>query len=74
MNTFISTKKSYLYIVGRPVRDAQVTTHLQLAQHWNISTKLWQNILFYQQSQPLYDVMQKEIDNLNFIQGAIVNI
>ena len=30
-----------------------------------------QNILFYQHFQTLYDVMQKEIENLEFIQGVI---
>ena len=29
---------------------------------------------FYQHSQPLYDVMQKEIENLEFVQGVIFEI
>ena len=27
-------------------------------------------MFFYQHSQPLYDVMQKEIENLEFVQGV----
>ena len=48
----------------------KIAADLQLAKNWNISTKVWQDILFYQHSQPLYDVMQKELENLEFVQGV----
>ena len=38
-------KKSSLYIIGRSLRDGKVTTYLQLAQKWNLSTKNWPNLL-----------------------------
>ena len=62
-------QKSRLFIVGRSVRD-EVTTYLQLARNWNVSTKIWQNLFLYRHSQLLYDVMQKKIDNLEFVQCA----
>ena len=43
-------------------------------KNWNISTKALQNLLFYQHSQPLYDVIQKEIENLEFVQGVNFDI
>ena len=42
----IFQKKSHLYIVGRPMREKLVAICLQLAQNWNVSTKVWQNLLF----------------------------
>ena len=60
-----------LYIVGRSLRDKKVTTYLQLAQKGNLSTKFDKTYFFYQHSQTLYDVMQEEIENLEFVQGFI---
>ena len=48
----------------------KVATNSQLDQKWNLSTKIWQNLLFYQLSQTIYDVMQKEIENLEIVQGV----
>ena len=58
--------QSCFYIVGRSISLGRVTTYLQLAQNWKLSIKFWQNLLFNKQSQQRYDVMQKEIDNLEF--------
>ena len=63
-------EKFCLYIVGRSIRDGNVTTYLQLAQKWNLSSKIRRHSLFYQHSQPLYDVLQKEIENLEIVQGV----
>ena len=63
-------KKSRLHIDGRWVRDGKVPTCLQLAQNWNASIKCGQNLLFFQLSQQLYDDMQNEINNLEFVQGV----
>ena len=43
---------------------------LQLAPNWNLSTKIWQSFLFSQDYQPFYDVMQKGIENLEFVPGV----
>ena len=63
-------KKSSFYFIGWSFRNWKIAAYLQLAKNWNISTKVWQNLLFYQHSQPLYDVMQKEIENLEFVRGV----
>ena len=63
-------KKSRLVIVGRSLREGKVTTYLQLAQNWNLSAKICQNLLFYLHSQNLFDIMQKDIENLEFAHGV----
>ena len=63
-------KKSSLCFIGWPFRNWKIAADLQLAEKWNFSNKVWQNYFFYQHSQPLYDVMQKEIKNLEFVQGV----
>ena len=63
-------KKSSLFFIGWPIRKWKITADLQLAKNCKISTKVWQNLLFYQHSQLLYDVMQKEVENLEFVQGV----
>ena len=65
-----SYKNSRSYIIGRSPRDEKVATYFQLAQKWNLPTKIWQNLLFYQHFEPLYDVMQNEIEKLEFVQGV----
>ena len=62
-------KKSSLYFIDWSFRNWKIAASLQFAKNWNISTKVRQNLLFYQHSQPLYDVMQKEIENL-FVRGV----
>ena len=69
MNMLISTK-SRVYLIGWSFRNWKIAAYLLLAKNWNISTKVWQNLLFYQHSQPVYDVMQKEIENLEFVRGV----
>ena len=63
-------KKSSLYFNGWSFRNWKITAYLHLAKSWNISTKVRQNLLFYQHSQPLYDVMQNEIENYEFVRGV----
>ena len=43
---------------------------LQQAHKWNNWIRVWQNLVFYQNFQLLYDVLQKEIENLEFVQGV----
>ena len=70
LNTLISTKKSTLYFIGWSFKNWKIAAYLKLAENWIMSTKFWQNLLFYQHSQPLYDNMQKEIENLEFVRGV----
>ena len=63
-------KKSSLYFIGWSVRNWKIAAYLRLAKNLNISAKVRQNLLFYQHSQPFYEVMQKEIGNLEFVQGV----
>ena len=59
-------KEPSVYFIGWFIRNWKIAAYLQLAKNWNISTKLDKIYFFYQHSQPLYDVMQKEIENLEF--------
>ena len=63
-------EKSSLYFIGWSFKNWKIAVSLQLAKNWNISTKVWQNFHFIQHSQPLYDVMQKEIENFEFVRGV----
>ena len=63
-------KKSSLCFIGWSIRNWIITPDLQLSENWNISCKVSQNLLFYQHSQPLYNVMQKEIEILEFVCGV----
>ena len=70
MNKLISTKnRVFISLVG-----PSETGKSQLIYNWlKIGTfqptfdKIY---FFYQHSQPLYDVMQKEVENLEFVQGV----
>ena len=39
-------KESSLYFIGWTFRNWKVAAYVQLAKNWNISTKVWQDILF----------------------------
>ena len=70
MNKFISTKnRVFTSLVG-----ASETGKAQLIYNWlkfGRSQPKFDKIYFsYQHSQPLYDVMQNEIENLEFMQRA----
>ena len=70
MNKLISTKNR----VFTSLVDPSDTGKTQLSYNWlkigNFQPKFDKNYFFYQHSQPLYDVMQKEIDNLQFVRGV----
>ena len=64
-------KKSVLHSIGWDFRNWKISTDLQLAKNWGtFQPKCDKIYFFYQHSQPLYDVMQKEIDNLEFVRGV----
>ena len=39
-------KKSSLYFIGWSFRNWKIAAYLQLVKNWNISTKVWQDLLF----------------------------
>ena len=61
-------KNSSLSFIGWTFRNWKIAGDLQLVKDCNNSTKVRKNLFFYQHSQPLYNVMQKEIENLEFVQ------
>ena len=70
MNKLISTKnRVFISLVG-----PSETGKSQLIYNWLklgiFQPKFDKIYFFYQHSQPLYDVMQKEIENLEFVQGG----
>ena len=70
MNKLISTKnRVFISLVG-----PSETGKLQLIYNWlkigTFQPKFAKIYFFYQHFQPLYDVMQKEIENLEFVRGV----
>ena len=70
MNNLISTKnRVFISLVG-----PSETGKSQLLYNWlkigTFQSKFDKIYFFYQHSQPLYDVMQKEIENLEFGRGV----
>ena len=70
MNKLISTKSRVLISMVGPSE----TGKSQLIYNWlkigTFQPKFDKIYFFYQHSQPLQDVMQKEIENLEFVQGV----
>ena len=70
MNKLISTKSR----VSIPLIGPSETGKPQLNYKWlkiGTSQPKFDNIyFFYQHPQPLYDVMQKEVENLAFVEGV----
>ena len=66
MNKLISTKNR----VFISFRNWKVAAYLQLAKNWTFQPKFDKIYFFYQHSQPLYDVMQKVIESLEFVRGV----
>ena len=68
-------KKPHFYVSGWTQRFWQNVLDTRVVEIWNISTQnLTKFLFFYQHHQPLYDVMQKEIDNPEFVQGVHLEI
>ena len=70
MNKLNSTKsRVFISLVG-----PSETGKSQLIYNWlkigTFQPKFDKIYFFYQHSQPVYDVMQKEIENLEFVQGV----
>ena len=70
MNKLVSTKKNRYFISLIGPSDSGKT---YLIHEWlKVETfqPIFDKFFFYQHPQPLYHVMQKEIDNLEFVQGV----
>ena len=70
MNKLISTKNGIFFSLVGPSE----TGKSQLIYNWlkigTFQPKFDKIYFFYQHTQPLYDVMQKEFENLEFVQGV----
>ena len=74
MNKLIFTKnRVFISLLG-----PSETGKSQLLYNWlkigTFQPKFDKIYFFYQHSQPLYDVMQKEIENLEFVSGVILDV
>ena len=70
MNKLISTKnRIFISLVGPSDSGKTYLIHEWL-KVGTFQPKFDKIYFFYQHPQPLYDVMQKEIDNLEFVQGV----
>ena len=70
MNKLISTKnRVFLSLVG-PSKTGKLQFTYNLLKIGTVQPKFDKIYFFYQRSQPLYDVMQKEIESLEFVQGV----
>ena len=71
VNKLISIKKNRVFISLVGLSEAR---KLQLIYNWlkngTFQPKFDKIYFFYQHSQPVYDVMQKEIENLEFLRGV----
>ena len=67
-------KKLSLYFIGWSFRNWKIAAYLQLARNWTLPTKFDKIHFFYQHSLPVYNIMQKEIENIGFVQGVSFEI
>ena len=71
MNKLISTKnRVFISLVGPSETGKSQLFYIWLKIGTLFQPKFDKLIFFNQHSQPLYDVMQKEIENLEFVQGV----
>ena len=68
---FNISKKACPYTIGRSAGDMKTAFHLQLAQNWKNSTKIWQNLLFVSTLPPILQFFPNEIENLEIVQCVI---
>ena len=61
-------KNLRLYIIGWSHRNEKISAYLQLAKNRKVLPKVWQKLLFNQHSQSIYEVVQKQIENLEIVQ------
>ena len=64
-------KKSSLRFNDCSVRNWKIAVFFNWLNIGTFQPKFDKNYIFYQHFQPLYDVMQKEIESLEFVRGVI---
>ena len=70
MNKLISTKnRVFISLVG-PSKTGKLQLIYNCLKVGTFEPKFDKTYFFYQHSQPLYNVMQKKIENLEFVQGV----
>ena len=62
-------KEPSLYLIGWSFQNWKIAAYLQLSKIGTFQPKFEMIYFCYQLSQPRYDVMQREIQNLEFVQG-----
>ena len=72
MNKLISSKNRIFVSLVGPSDSGRTYLIHEWLKVGTSQTKFDKNNFFYQHPQPLYDVIQKEIDNLEFVQGVHV--
>ena len=71
MNKLISTKnRIFVSLVGPSDSGKTYLIQHEWLKVGTFQLKLSKIYFFYQHPQPLYDLMQKEIDNFEFVQGV----
>ena len=70
MNKVISTKNRVFISLVVPSEFGKSQLIYNWLEFGTFQPKFDKIYFFYQHSQPLYDVMQKEIENLEFVQGV----
>ena len=70
INKLISTKKRVFFSLVGPSETGKSQLIYNWLQIGTFQPKFDKIYFFHQHSQPLYDVMQKEIENLDFVQGV----
>ena len=70
MNKLISTKNRVFISLVSPSQTGKSQRIYNWLKIGTFQTKFDKIYFFHQHSQPLYDVMQKEIENLEFVQGV----
>ena len=70
MNKLNSTKSRVFYSLIDPSETGKPQLNYNWLKIGTIQLNLAKFTFVYQHSQPLYDVMQKEIENLEFVRGV----
>ena len=70
MNKLISTKNRFFISLVGPLESGKSQVFHNWLKIGTIQPKFDTINFFYQHSQSLYDVMQKKLENLEFLQGA----
>ena len=70
MNKLIYTKKCVFISLVCPSESGKSQPIYNWLKIGTFQPKLVKNYVFYQHSEPLYDVMQKEIKNLECVRGV----